>query len=264
MSGLLVVKVGGGAGVNLQLCADDIAAVARSRRVVVVHGVSDAMAQLSAQRGINFLTLRSPSGHDSRYTNPETRDLYVEACQQVNAELVAALQTRGINAQGLTVERVPLWGERKDAIRAVVDGRVRIIRDDYSGIIRDVRALPALEVGHVAVVPPMANSADGFLNVDGDRAGAAIAAALCADEYVILSNVRGLYRQFGDENSFVQQVQARELDQALSWAEGRMKRKVIGAQEAINGGVRRVIIADGRIEQPISAALNGQGTVFSA
>jgi acetylglutamate/LysW-gamma-L-alpha-aminoadipate kinase len=41
-----------------------------------------------------------------------------------------------------------------------------------------------------------------------------------------------------------------------------MKKKVLGAQEALKGGVHRVIIADGRIDKPISAALAGRGTVI--
>ncbi|NMC78569.1 MAG: [LysW]-aminoadipate kinase, partial [Chloroflexi bacterium] len=53
-----------------------------------------------------------------------------------------------------------------------------------------------------------------------------------------------------------------QLDEALELAQGRMKKKVLGAQEALDGGVGRVIIADGRVEQPISRALAGQGTVM--
>jgi len=49
---------------------------------------------------------------------------------------------------------------------------------------------------------------------------------------------------------------------AIEAAQGRMKKKVLGAQEAIKGGVSRVIIADGRIQNPISNALAGNGTVI--
>jgi acetylglutamate/LysW-gamma-L-alpha-aminoadipate kinase len=108
----------------------------------------------------------------------------------------------------------------------------------------------------------MATSDEGLLNIDGDRASAAVAGALLAQDLVILSNVRGLYRSFPDESSFVQQVQHPQLDAALNWAQGRMKRKIIGAQEALKGGVRRVIIGDGRIINPVRQALAGDGTVF--
>ncbi|MFN8565641.1 MAG: [LysW]-aminoadipate kinase, partial [Anaerolineae bacterium] len=96
------------------------------------------------------------------------------------------------------------------------------------------------------------------------RASAAIAGALGAAELVILSNVRGLYRSFPDESSFVPRVERREIERALDWAHGRMKRKVLGAQEALAAGVQRVVIADGRADSPVTGALSGQGTEFVA
>ena len=109
----------------------------------------------------------------------------------------------------------------------------------------------------------MAQSEDGLLNVDGDRAAAAVAGALRARTLVILSNVRGLYRDFPDENSFVSDVGLSQIDSALDWAQGRMKRKILAAQEALAQGVDRVIIADGQVRNPVSQALAGAGTVFT-
>lgn len=265
MNAVLVVKIGGTRGVDMERCAHDLARLARQRPVIVVHGVSAMMDALCAERGLPVRTLTSPSGHTSRYTDPATRDVFVEAAERVNGQLVEGLRRAGIAAHGLIGAGVPLWGERKDAVRAVIDGRVRIVRDDYSGSITRVDAAAirrALSAGEVAVVPPLANSADGLLNVDGDRAGAALAGSIGASDYVILSSVRGLYRRFPDESSFVEQVDGRDLDAALAWAQGRMKRKVIGAGEALRAGVPRVIIGDGRIHAPISAALGGAGTEF--
>ena len=53
-----------------------------------------------------------------------------------------------------------------------------------------------------------------------------------------------------------------QLPSALEAAQGRMKKKVLGAEEALQGGVGKVIIADGRIQNPISSAINGNGTVI--
>jgi acetylglutamate/LysW-gamma-L-alpha-aminoadipate kinase len=58
-------------------------------------------------------------------------------------------------------------------------------------------------------------------------------------------------------------VSRERLEEALSFAEGRMKKKVLGADEALKGGVGRVIIADGRADNAISKALAGNGTVIS-
>ncbi len=265
LADVLVVKLGGGAGLDLAASVADLATVAAQRPLVIVHGVSDAANKLCEARGIPVRTITSPSGHSSRYTDAATRDVFVEAAAGVSAEIVRLFTAHGVNAQ--RVENT-IQGQRKGAVRAVVDGRVRVIRDNYTGSITGVDAAPIREVlvaGVVPVLPPEAFSdADGLLNIDGDRGAAAVAAALGADDLVILSNVRGLYRNFPDEDSFVGTISHSQLDDAMDWAQGRMKRKVLGAQEALEGGVTRVTIADGRVANPVQVALRGEGTVFSA
>ena len=90
-----------------------------------------------------------------------------------------------------------------------------------------------------------------------------IAAALGARQLIILSNVPGLLRSFPDEASLIPALRYSELEQALSFAEGRMKKKVLGASEATALGVQKVVFADGRVENPIARALAGEGTVIS-
>lgn len=264
LENILVVKLGGGAGLDMERCINDLVVLAQTRPLVVLHGISDAVNRLCEERGIKVRTIVSPNGHESRYTDPIIRELYVEAVNRVNGQLCEALNARGVPAVGV---HDALQGERKSAIRGVVNGRVVVVRDDYSGSITSVNADPifeALQAGLVPVISPMATSPDGYLNVDGDRASASVAGAICASELIILSNVRGLYRQYPDESSLVNTVGRAQLETALGWAQGRMKRKVLGAQEAINGGVGRVIIADGRIQTPIVNALNGAGTIFNS
>lgn len=267
LANILVVKLGGGEGLDLAASCADLAQIAQQRPLVVVHGVSAIMNQMCQDLGIEVQSLTSPSGHSSRYTNPEVRDVFVRASELANERVVSALRQRGVNAVGLVGDAVVVKGERKQAIRAVVKGRVRVIRDDYSGSIQSTDAtklIEMLEQGQIPVLPPMAASDDGLLNVDGDRASASVAGALNAEELLILSNVRGLYREFPNEESFVSEVPKTQLDNALEWAEGRMKRKVLGAQEALAGGVNRVIIGDGRVTNPATEALAGTGTVFKS
>lgn len=263
-SGLLVLKIGGAAGLRLATIAQDVARLARP--LVIVHGVSGKMKQLAEERGLPERMLVSPSGHHYRHTDEATRALLVEASAQVNADIVEQLRSVGISGESF-VEPLTLRAKRKGAIRAVVEGRPRIIRDDYSGVIQGVAVeglQAALVGGQVPVVPPLAASAEGPLNVDGDRAAAAIAVALKAEGLLILSNVRGLYRRYPEESSLVAEMPAARLAEASEWAEGRMKRKVLGAQEALAGGLSWVRIGDGRRERPIAAALAGEGTCFHA
>ena len=269
MSGreLLVVKLGGGEGLDLDTACNDLAAIAQERPIVVVHGVSAIMNRLCLENGVEVQSLISPSGHSSRYTPPAVRDIYVHAAELADAQVETALRERSINAVGFVGEDVALRGKRKTAIRAVVNGRARVVRDDHSGSITDVDAAllrRALDQAQTPVLPPMAQSSDGLLNVDGDRAAAAVAGALEAETLVILSNVGGLYRRFPDESSLVAEVPMAQIDSALDWAQGRMKRKVLAAQEALTLGVGRVIIADGRMNDPVTKALAGAGTRFSA
>src|SRR5690606_27466967 len=114
-----------------------LSVIARNRQVVVVHGVSAAMNQLATARAVPVRTLTSPSGHSSRYTDPVTRDLFVEAAGQVSDEIRERFGALGIPTVSV---QDAIHGERKTAIRAVVDGRVRVVRDDYSGSIMGVDA----------------------------------------------------------------------------------------------------------------------------
>jgi acetylglutamate/LysW-gamma-L-alpha-aminoadipate kinase len=70
-------------------------------------------------------------------------------------------------------------------------------------------------------------------------------------------------KNFPDESTVIRQLPQSQLSAALEAAQGRMKKKVLGAEEALKGGVGKVIIADGRIEKPISSALAGNGTVIN-
>jgi acetylglutamate/LysW-gamma-L-alpha-aminoadipate kinase len=177
------------------------------------------------------------------------------------------LQKLGVNAIGLSgVDGRLLEGTRKDAIRIVENGRQRILRDDYTGRVEKVNAdllRALLERGYVPVIAPLAISYQGdAVNIDGDRAAAMIAGALGAEQLVILTNVPGLLRNYLDESSLIAHIDKHRVEQSIDFAEGRMKKKVLGATEALALGVRQVIFADGRVEQPIRRALEGKGTVI--
>jgi len=117
--------------------------------------------------------------------------------------------------------------------------------------------------GSLPVIAPVAVSEKGeALNVDADRAAAMVASALRAETLLLLTAVPGLMKSLPDESTLIRQLRQSELPAASEAAQGRMKKKVLGAEEALKGGVGRVIIADGRIQDPISNALKGNGTVI--
>ncbi len=270
---MIVIKIGGGEGVDLHsVCADVAVLVKTGQQVVVVHGTSAAANVLAERMGIPARTLQSPSGHVSRYTDPETLDVYtMAAAGQVNKNIVTRLHALGVNAVGLSgVDGKLMGARRKDAVRAIdpLSGKQRIVRDDFTGKIEQVndhllRLL--LEAGYTPVIAPLAIGLEyERLNVDGDRAAAMIAGALGADTLVILSNVPGLLANFPDESSLIRNIARNDIGRSIELAGGRMKKKVLAAQEALEVGVGRIVLADSRCPSPISAALAGEGTVFSA
>lgn len=264
-----VIKVGGSAGNNYDALCDDLAARYRDgARMVLVHGGSDETNRLGEATGHPPRFVTSPSGYSSRYTDRRTLELFMMAAGGlVNKRLVERLQGRGVNAVGLSgLDGRLLEGKRKATIRVVEDGRQKLLRDDWTGTIERVNEQllrTLLDAGYLPVVAPLACSEAGeALNVDGDRAAAAIAAALGADTLLLLSNVPGLLRSFPDESSLIAHIPQAELEAYLPVAEGRMKKKLLGAQEALARGVGRVVLGDARRPGCVTTALAGQGTVI--
>jgi acetylglutamate/LysW-gamma-L-alpha-aminoadipate kinase len=269
----LVVKVGGTEGVDFGAVCRDVAALLAEGpgvRLVLVHGGSAEANALAEALGYPARTITSPSGYTSRYTDRRTLDIFAAAVNgKVNTLLVEQLQGLGVNALGLSgLDGRLLQAARKEAVQSIENGKRRIIRDDFTGKITSVNTpllTTVLGAGCTQVVAPLAVGQGGeALNVDADRAAAMIAAALSAETLVLLTGAPGLLRAFPDESTLIRTLPAGRLDEALAFAEGRMKKKVLGASEALAGGVGRVIIADGRVAEPIRQALAGQGTHITA
>ena len=268
----IVVKMGGAAGVNLETIAADIAALVQNgEQVVLVHGGSDETNKLSEQLGHPPRFVTSPSGFSSRYTDRRTLEIFaMVTAGKINTLLVEALQKKGVNALGLSgVDGRLMVAKRKEAIRAVdpSGGKVRMLHDDHTGTIQTVNAellQLLIGAGYTLVIAPLAISPEGIaLNVDADRAAAMIAGALKADSLILLTNVPGLMRNFPDESTLIPRLERAGLEASLSLAEGRMKKKVLGAGEALDHGVSQVILADGRVSEPVQRALAGKGTVIA-
>jgi acetylglutamate/LysW-gamma-L-alpha-aminoadipate kinase len=181
---------------------------------------------------------------------------------------VERLQQLGVNALGLSgLDGRLLAARRKQALRIVENGKRKVLRGDHSGRIEEVNVAllrTLLDGGYVPVVAPIAIGREGeALNVDGDRVAGAISAALKADTLIILSNVPGLLRHFPDEASLIHHISLEQAEDHMEeFAQGRMKRKILGAIEALHEGVGRVVIADGRVDRPVQRALAGAGTAI--
>lgn len=265
----LVIKLGGVAGIDFAAICQDIATLYQDgRHMILVHGGSEEANTLGEALGRPPRFITSPSGFTSRFTDRETLEVFAMAVNgKVNTFLVEQLQTLGVNAIGLSgLDGQLLIANRKDAIQAVQDGKRKIIRGDYTGKITAVNVQllkTLLSGGYLPVIAPLASSAIGIaLNIDADRAAGMIAGAVQAETLLLLTAAPGLLRAFPDESSLIKHLPAANLDQALPYAQGRMKKKLLGTKEAILGGVSKVIIADGRIAQPVLQALDFHGTLI--
>lgn len=266
---IIVVKLGGTEGVDFSaICNDAVDLLKQGNQLIFVHGGSAEANSLGESLGMPPKMITSPSGYTSRYTDRKTLEIFLMAVNgKVNSLLTEQLQMLGINAFGLCgLDGKLMQATRKDSIQSIENGKRKVIRDDFTGKIETVNSellRILLDAGYSPVIAPVAISEKGeALNVDADRAAAMVASALKAETLILLTAVPGLMKNFPDESTLIRQLPQTQLAVASEAAQGRMKKKVLGAEEALKGGVSRVIIADGRIQSPITNALAGNGTVI--
>jgi acetylglutamate/LysW-gamma-L-alpha-aminoadipate kinase len=264
---MLVIKIGGGAAIGeggYTNFAEDLTRIAE--QVVVVHGGNAEFSALSRQLGMPPRMITSSSGRVTRYTDAPTMDAMLMAyCGKVNKRLVATLRAAGVNAVGLSaIDGGIAIGRRKPVLRGTEDGKTKVLRGDHAGTLETVDpslVLLLLENGYMPVLTPPALGEEGVpINVDGDKLALELATVLGADGLLFFSDTPGLLRNREDEASLIVEIVASSPESALAAAAGRMVVKVEAALGAVERGVGRVIFADGRTANPITAALNGQGT----
>jgi [amino group carrier protein]-L-2-aminoadipate 6-kinase len=267
---MIVLKIGGGTSLNIDAAVADIVALRTAgTELLLVHGGAQTTNQVAAALGHPPQFVTSETGHVSRRTDRRTLEIFeMVYCGQLNKMWVEKLQRAGVNAVGLSgLDGRIFEGTRKDTLRIKVDGRRMVLRDDWTGTVEHVNtSLLRLLTGagyFPVLTPPGSSTAGEAINVDGDRAAAMVAAALQADALVILTDMPGLLKQFPDESTLIREIPRGQADRFMEYAEGRMRKKVMGAVDAIAGGVKKVIFGDGRSERPITRALEGAGTHIS-
>jgi acetylglutamate kinase len=249
----IVVKFGGNAMVSPELqraFAEDMVYLRYAGiKPVIVHGGGPQISSMLERLGI-------PSEFRGGYrvTTPETMDVVrMVLSGQVNRELVSLINEHGPLASGLSGEDAGLFTGRRRG--AVVDGE-----EVDLGLVGDVVAVdPAavhaeLAAGRIPVVSSIAP--DGAvpgqsLNVNADSAAASLAVALGAAKLVILTDVAGLYRDWPNRESLVSVIDVPELISLLPALESGMIPKMRACLEAVEGGVAKAAIIDGRIPHSI-------------
>lgn len=271
-SDIIVVKMGGSAGIDHALTMDDLAALWPGTRILFIHGANAELDAFQRSQGREPQHVTSSSGQTSRFTDQQTMDdLLMVYAGKTNKRLVEGLQARGVNAVGICgLDGGMARGKRKDAIRIVENGKPKMLRGDYAGSITQIdTTLPLLllDNGFLPVISPPALSQEGVaINVDGDKLAQRLAETVGAKALVLLSNTAGLLADLHDADSLVRRIDVdndASVESAMTAAAGRMKKKVQAGIDAVNAGIPTVVFADARIERPISRALAGEGTVVT-
>lgn len=264
---MIVVKIGGTGGIDPTPVLRDLAGL--DEPWILVHGGNEELSDLQRALGDEPRFITSPSGHVSRFTDEAAVANIQRAYRgRINNDLVLRLQNLGVRAVGLSgVDGGVLRATRKDTVRAVVDGRKMLLRGDHTGTIHtvDTKLLRTLAAGGfrpVLTLPAWADTGEA-VNVDGDRAAAMVATAMGAHTLVILSDVPGLLRDVDDADSLIEHIPRQRLAEHQGFAKGRFRKKLMGVQEALDGGVGRIVLATSRGEHPVQEALAGGGTVIA-
>lgn len=264
---MIILKVGGGETINWEYIARDIAGL--KEQVIIVHGANYLMKDVSARLGVKERIITAPSGHVSRYTDEKTMEILLMTYSGLmNKKIVASLQKYGINAVGLTGADGKLWqGTRKEVILSKEKGTVKTIRDSLTGNVIAVNTpLIKLLVNHgyipVMTIPAITEEGE-LINVDNDRAIAIIARDLQVKKVMMLFEAGGLLKNLKDPASIIRHIDKNDLDSKIAKTEGRMRKKLLGVKEAFLYGVETVYFGDGRIEKPLTSALEGRGTLIN-
>ncbi|HHC08523.1 MAG TPA: acetylglutamate kinase [Actinobacteria bacterium] len=242
----VVVKYGGSAMVDEDLrssFADDVAMLHYvGIRPVIVHGGGPHISRAMGQRGIE------PQWIDGlRVTDAETiRVVQATLAGEINPDIVRLVNAHGSVATGLSGLDGNLFVARARDERLGFVGEITHVDP---GIVESLQAQ-----GYVPVIAPLARGEDGrTYNLNADTAAGALAKALGAAKLVYLTDVEGLYRDLGDEDSLISQIDVaglRALVESGSVSAGMLP-KLRSCIEALEGGVERAHILDGRIQHAL-------------
>ena len=244
---IVVIKYGGNAMVDEELkraFAEDIVFLRLAGlRPVVVHGGGPQISTMLKKLGIS-----SEFRGGYRVTTDEVMDVVrMVLTGQVQRELVSLLNENDSFAVGASGEDAhTLIAERRDVIVDGVPTDIGLVGDVVE--VQPALLLEILNDGWIPVVSTVAHDREGqLLNVNADTAAGAIAAALGAEKLVVLTDVEGLYANWPDSSSIIRRLGVEELRAMLPTLESGMVPKMEACVRAIDGGVPRAHVIDGRI-----------------
>ncbi|MEX2721217.1 MAG: [LysW]-aminoadipate/[LysW]-glutamate kinase [Candidatus Wukongarchaeota archaeon] len=219
---------------------------------ILVHGGAKKVTEIAEKLGVKQEFIVSPSGFKSRHTDEKTLEIFTMVLSGlINKKLVIGLLSKGHKAVGFSgIDGEVLKAQRKKGVLAKIGEKVVRVEDFSGNVIGVNTELLKLLVsnGYVPVIASVAYGEGVALNVDGDRSAAKVAVETGAEKLLILTDVEGVLIK-GD---IVPKIKLYELDEYIDEVGAGMKKKLLAAKEALEGGVKEVIISSGKKENPIS------------
>lgn len=243
---IVVIKYGGNAMTDDALKRDFAEDVVFLRyagfKPVVVHGGGPQISQMLDRLGI-----QSEFKGGLRVTTDEAMDVVrMVLVGQVQRELVGLINAHGPLAVGLSGEDGGLF----TAIRTgtMVDGEeVDLGLVGEVAHVRPEAVLDVIEAGRIPVISSVAPDEDGAVhNVNADTAAAALAVALKAEKLLVLTDVEGLYRDWPDSDDVIGEISPEALSELMPSLASGMVPKMQACLNAVQGGVPRATVVDGR------------------
>ena len=259
---VVVVKYGGNAMLGDELkhavMSDIVMLSLIGVKVVLVHGGGPEISEMLKRVG-----KKSEFIGGLRYTDGETAEIVqMVLAGKINKNLEMMLGESGGQALGLSgIDGGMLKCEKHNG--DVDLGFVGDIVDVDAGPIED-----ALAGGYIPVVATVGTDGEGNVyNVNADTAAARIAAAMGAENLVLMTDIRGLLMDKDDENTLISEVYVSDVPSLKKKGiiSGGMIPKVDCCVEAVRRGVKQSIIIDGRIPHSILIEMltnEGVGTLF--
>ena len=248
---VIVIKFGGNAMVDEELkraFAQDIAYLRYvGIKPIVVHGGGPQITARLAELGIES-EFRGGMRVTDEKSIPVIRDVLRN---QIGTELASLIEKAGASAQVLSGEDENLF----KAVRVQVETKEGPVDIGLVGEVRSVSpraVLNALENSVVPVISSLGPNVEGqLLNVNADLAAAALAVAVGAEKLMVLTDVQGLYSDWPNKDSLISSISVEELRELLPKLETGMIPKMQACLQAVEGGVPKAHIIDGRTPHSI-------------
>lgn len=241
---IIVVKYGGSAMVDEELQKKVIKDVTLLKltgfKPIIVHGGGKEIS-----RWLGRIGKESKFCEGLRVTDEETMEVAEMVLNKVNKDLVRMMDELGVRAIGISGKDGALLKVDKKYVDGQDIGYVGEIQSVNCDILRDL-----IEKDFLPIVCPIGIGEDyQTYNINADEAAYAIAMAMNAEKLAFLSDIDGVYKDFEDKNSLVSRLTVEEARGLIEEGKirGGMLPKLQNCIQAIDNGVSRVHILDGRI-----------------